>query len=549
MNITVKSFLLVFLICNASHAATWFVGIDNNECHFSDIQAAIDASSSGDEIRIASSGSPYINAFALPFQITHSLSIVGGYETCSDANNDIENNTMPEISSGDLTMDAFVVDNGGVPAEYSFENLVVSNSDTGILLLAVNATFSLSNVHFSENNMGMNSTTTSGIDVNVDNSLFEANSDGAILCVSGDSSFNLTNSEIKNHHISSATGVSALTFLAGCDVNIEYSVIQENSFPGNGGALNLQGGSSVNLTHVLFKNNQADSDLNGSGTGGALYANDNVNIEARATCFENNLASRGGAMALYGGSTITARRDVDNTGCHQYKGNTAQFSGGVIYMEGTSTTANLVDPIITENRANSAVVGDLEVGADLTLTNALITSNGDNGSNNFNDLNLFESGVQGQGGSLELQYSTIADNLVTGVTFNNGLFSSVRVSSSIISESNGNIYQAADPSVGIFECLIAHEDQSYNGVPGTILVADPLFENRTNGNYRLSSVSPAIDFCYQPQSLAGINTDYEADSRGVDHPEVTDNLGPYDLGFDAFDHLRLFRNGFNLCEI
>lgn len=515
------------------------VGLDGNpDCDYNNIQEAIDNSLPGDEIRLANHDMVYFENNILVGK--HDLSIRGGYSTCS-SNVPTENAHTIVHSLSEVTI--FKVNTLGANPRpvVDFSNLFLRGGFNAISLDNNNpSAVNVFNSVISGNRYAIQSMGPNGY-IGLTDSLIDSNTHGGIVCADPNSYLQISNSVVSNNH---ATAFDSPLDILDCEVEINDSSITSNSSKYNGGAINMRGGKLV-LNSVKFDGNMADSDSDGSGSGGAIHTSQNTEIIARSTCFQNNIAQNGGALALTGGSSYTGVRTGNANGCHKYKANKAFVSGGAIYLEGTGTSALISGAVITDNRADSGVVAVVFDGPNLTIRNSLVTSNGALGEGEFSDQYLFETGGIGIGmNNLEIQYTTISDNEHTGVILKNGFLSNLEVYSSIIYESDGVIYEGDAQASSIFDCLVAHESGSLtNG--SEILVSDPLFNDQDNGNYFLSANSPAIDLCsgLGPET----NFDYENDSRGIDDPSIINQNGPFDAGFDEFDYRILFRNGFEFC--
>lgn len=507
-------------------------------CTHDTIQAAVDASDPGEEVRITSVGSPYIGSINIG---SHGVSLKGGYLDCIAANADTESDTKPIIKANNPFNSAITVDNPS--GEVVFESMIVQDSDNGFDLKS-NFPVTLSNIDISTNTIGvlLDQYAEGSNELNINYTLIESNSLSGISCLDQDSVVNIHNSEVKNHQIVNEA-YSTLDFRSGCRINAQDSSIHDNSNVAGGGALRLEGGSVASLRNVVFQANQANSDGEGLGNGGAILATSGSNISAVSTCFIDNSASNGGAVALDGAS-FTASRGSQKSGCHKYQNNRASNQGGVFFV-GFASSAILDSAVVQESRADQSIVATVIVGSYFGIINSLITNNGDSGSGDWADESLFGVALLGFGSTLDIWYSTIADNNITDIIIDD-LNGAVDVKSSIISD-QVDVIQTVTSNNDNFECLIAHENQSYSS--GSATVTDPLFKDRANGDFSLTATSPAIDYCYEAIQLNTVGDDYEADLRGVDHPGVADFLGPFDLGFNAFNHRILFRNGFDSCEL
>lgn len=121
------------------------------------------------------------------------------------------------------------------------------------------------------------------------------------------------------------------------NVTVLYSNFTENSAVSNGGALALKA-SGVNITHVLFKSNEAGE------SGGALYVGGTgTRNVVWYTVFENNTAKdHGGAINWLANSGEVFYSNFTN--------NSAVYGGG-IYLNHISSSSKIVNVIFTGNRA------------------------------------------------------------------------------------------------------------------------------------------------------------------------------------------------------
>lgn len=515
------------------------VGLDNNpQCDYDNIQEAIDNSLPGDEIRLANYNMPYFEDNILVGQ--HNLSIKGGYSTCSSTVPSEDARTIVH-SLNEVTI--FKVHTLGADPRpvVDFSNLFLRGGHTAIRLdsnapsaVYINDSIIAGN-RFAARATGPNSF------LSITNSKIDSNTQGGLVCADNNSFLHISDSEISNNN---ATSFDSPIEILDCEVEINNSLIANNSSVDDGGAINILRGK-LTLNSVIFEGNLADSDSDNNGNGGAIHAASDAEIIARSTCFKNNTAQNGGALALSGGSKYFGVRIDNENGCHKYTTNKAKAFGGAIFLEGVDTSALISGAEIKDNRANHSVVAEVLDGPNLTIKNSLVTSNGNSGQDEYNDQNLFGTGGIDEGQSIEILYTTIADNNHTDTMLTGNSLTTLNVFSSILFETGGSIYDGQAQSAS-FECLITHESDSL--INGTdILVTDPLFKDQTNGNYFLSKNSPAIDLC--SNLVPATNFDYENDSRGIDDPSIVNQNGPFDAGFDEFDYRILFRNGFELCEV
>lgn len=281
--------------------------------------------------------------------------------------------------------------------------------------------------------------------------------------------------------------------LSGADLTVTAMTMAHGASDKGAAVLN---NGTLSVTRCLIADNTA------SVSGGGLYSSPGTTLTVRDSTFSGNFGNdnTGGAITVQGGNALV-------TGSLFYN-NTASFSGGGIYSNGTVVVANstffgnagqqgsaLYDDVghgmtvINSTVAGSIIPGDgsaVRVITDtMTIRNSIV-ANGSPG----NDCTHFN-------GSVDIQDSLIGDGscgVTTGV--------------------NGNL--TGDPMLG---------GLSANGGPTLTLALLP--------------GSPAIDagddaLCGDPDSVAGV------DQRGVTRPQGAHcDMGAFELS-DV-----IFGNGFD----
>lgn len=226
----------------------------------------------------------------------------------------------------------------------------------------------------------------------------------ALLTVDADSKGRIVqiNSATDNQTLT----ISALTLTGGLIVN------------GNGGAINVEDGETVNLSDCVITNNVADN-AGSSGNGGAIDTRLITTLTITNCTFSNNTADFGaGAIRLLNGGTATISNSTFSgnncLGCgggainstsatlnlrnSTFSGNQGNGGGGAINTGGGGT-ANLSNVTITNNAITSGNGGGIAVvSGTANIKNTVIAGNTDNGGEandcsgtiNSQDFNLIQ---------------------------------------------------------------------------------------------------------------------------------------------------------------
>lgn len=340
-----------------------------------------------------------------------------------------------------------------------------------------------------------------------------------------------------------------------------------NTATENGGGVAVSGGSTANFYGNLFcffscngnnedpvsiTSNTADSDDNSTGSGGGIYVTGANSIARLSNGLINaNVSHRGGGVAVDDTASFESNSiftsfftgyEVDcwsPGSCTQIKdNNAANYAGGLEFLNGT--TGEIVHTHITGNRANNVTaLYARNANTTVDVNTSLIANNGDGGANGFNDSKAIR---QFDNSTLNIAFTTIADNDVVNTVIENNT-ASINVGSSIIHQSNGStVYAESAPVANVFDCVMANEVASIPG--GFFVIADdPEFVDRNNGDFHLNeNISPAVDYCDDGGTPADFN-DIDNQQRPWDWSNISNNLGPFDLGFDETSDL-IFKDGF-----
>lgn len=348
-----------------------------------------------------------------------------------------------------------------------------------------------------------------------------------------------------------------------------------NSATENGGGIYAEEGSTINLFGNLFcpfgcfgyadqpvnvQLNVANSDDDFSGSGGGVYATGtNTTLNMGNVLFSENTAYNGGAVNLADSATATINERENFSflilfggdlgcwspgSCNQFTGNKASGFGGGFFLESASK-AEVYRSHIQRNRANSGTaISTINENSRFEGEGLLITGNGDNGTDGFSDNNVIKAFDKS---FIQIAWSTLADNNLnnTAEVLANSESTTI-MASTIMHEPNPvPVYGFISPVLDTFDCMVVHEEASIDasGSSFNIVVDDPEFIDRANGDYHIDPmISPALDSC-DGGIVTPRFTDSDGDERGFDWPNVTNNLGPFDIGYDEQSDI-IFKDGF-----
>lgn len=488
------------LLCSTAHAAVITVGA--SDCDYTDLQAAVDAASAGDELRLRAQTFPV--AFV---SIQKSLSIRGGYSACGDSSPGLGLNSTLEGNG----LDGVVAVSGGAGVIVELQRLSITGGGStlfgGGVSVSSGSTLRLSTVTVEGNSaefgggifIGPDSVLEHGGPLTVQNNTADfgggifANDRAVLDFTTG--GFNAIDIG-SNNAVNDGGGVyvaddgQLLT-----DSGRPFSVDMNQA--GFGGGIFAETSAVIDARGVTVTSNVADSD------GGGLYvAGDRKAAVATTISFdgdsliENNLATRGGGVALGAGPGYIVRVGGDifsnlttgdgggiwhggggelsasavflrgnqaggNGGCHFQQagltefgflscvGNRADADGGGAFVADEGELSVSVQAVFSGNRAGAngggiaLLAGFLFMdgsGPDLLLAHSNVAETGNGG------------GLYSSGGAVALRYAVLgADGLGNaapqgsggGAYLSSGFFSSMwntRVVDNSASGSGGGLY-------------------------------------------------------------------------------------------------------------
>jgi predicted outer membrane repeat protein len=520
----------------------FYVGSDN-DCDFLTIQAAINAANSSQnppEILIADNKN-YIENLNISL---NNILIDGSFANCTDARNGVHGGNKAKLKGFLGTQFASIKITG---LFVIIKNIQLDTNTSGGILANATSVITLENLLFFQ--LGDSAIKIEGdgpIDLKIKNSLFLLNSAtrGAAINCSG-----IENTNILFHSIEVTDGSGfannfastggAVDLRDGCSFSMFDGGFQNNNSAFSGGAIAAYK-VEVDLNRVTFTENIS------GGQGGAIVAEESQ-ITANASRFiRNESTDIGGAIAINPNSTLKLESSMENCinsiKCSLFDGNKST-NGGAINSFGN---IDISSTYFENNRANVGTALSLSFNTITKIEGSVFNHNGNHAANGFDDRNvIYASGDQ----NTTISYTTFADNKVLFSTFKQEFPSFLNVYSSIIYDpSSGDVFDSDAGSNQNINCLIVHEDQSFDANNAFVTVADPMFVDATNGDYHINAaISPAVDYCTNTQAMA-VYQDIDFQNRGFDDPDVT-NLGNnplaiYDIGADESYGNDIFKNGF-----
>jgi hypothetical protein len=325
-------------------------------------------------------------------------------------------------------------------------------------------------------------------------------------------------------------------FVSGMSVQVSDCAFTDNYAHHTGGGLTILNSGDVEVADCSFTGNRAEF-FNGGGLYISSAAFDmHPGIVTMTVCdchFENNTASNGGALAL-----IHAEQQIQSMllsyidGC-RFRANTGYGGGGAVHCRDLQQEGFM-------RFTNCLFNGNTALDYDPQFPDQPYAKGGAGGC-----FSIFEA-------NLDITNCTMTNNSVRGM--GSVLFG---VRNSIITMRNcilwGNFLEGEVHNIpftfwdtqsiifSIAHSIVDGGAEAYG--TGPILDVDPMFVDPANGDYSLSSGSPAIDAGDNLALPPEIGFDFANQPRYVNLPGVADTgtgsspvvgRGPIDLG--AFEH-------------
>ncbi|MCX7544433.1 hypothetical protein [Marinicella gelatinilytica] len=561
---------------------------DNSQCDYfigsTRIQDAIDDNHT--EIRIVEG--TYKENIVID---NKNVQLLGGYETCSDANNDIYNLDHVYISpnsgsgkpaikiTGDSTRNFVRMRSIFLSLGEAHGGLYIPDADLGLEIES-------SIIAINKGGYGGGLSVVNGrTDIYTDDLRIYLNRasvvGGGLYCSGSNNHIIMETKDIIAPIIfqnEATNGDGGGAYISnGCNFTSysgnddDTSGISNNEAAGDGGGLYATSGAKVylngnrycNTNNICYGDNErpvnlsgntADSDQSNIGSGGAIYAT-GVNTAVYGNNLKINLndANGGNAATIAEGALFQTQTTYNNGAyghsnscwangrCNQFVGNNStNINGGGAFQVNSGGQLDIKRSHIEGHYAYGSAVFDISNGSNLNLESSYVTGNGDNTKPG----NSYPIGVY-SGSSARIAYSTIADNYApdnNATIVNNS--SHLAIYSSIIHEqSNAMALVNSNVLSSEIDCLIVNK-RGYINDPRTI-EADPEFVDRANNNYKLNAaISPAVDYCDNSHVQTSL-PDTDREHRGWDDYSVTNVYGAYDVGADeSYDNDIIFKDDF-----
>ncbi len=517
------------------------------------------------------------------------ITIKGGYDNCTDAENNTRNNTRQTITGvAGAGMPTILITGNTQRNEVNLEYLSIQGGEQGSFsngggIATVAADLSL---NITDSDLFGNSANAGGglnvLDGNTDVVITDsaisfntARTGGGIYCSGTDASILITETQarlsiVRSNRATDTFGNGdgggaliengcALSSFIGGPINSGSQGFFNNSATDHGGGIAVKSGASLYMNGSLFcpfffcigNNNTAasivanvaDSDENQTGSGGGIYV-EGINSEATLiNAFINfNNARLGGGIYASDQSKVTIETAYSSGTCWR-PGYCSQITsnssiGGAGIFAGSGADINISNTYFQLNKSNSGSAMSLFTSGAVTtkavIEGSLIVNNGDTNS----IATFFNVGAE-----LSIRYSTIADNQVINNESNIYSEGDLTLVSSIIHNTDGSKVYLSGPggTVGQY-CLMVNETNTLPADINTVL-NDPQFINREDGDFHLTSKSPAIDFCDTLVFGPRFN-DSDNDPRIFNDPTVLNRIGSIDLGYDeTYENDIIFRDG------
>jgi len=356
--------LVVSVMSGATFADTWTVD-DDGKADFDNIQAAVDASSDGDEIIVMpgtytnSTGSPIVN---IDYKSVTLRSSSGPANTFIDGQNFCSAIRLFSNSTSGTTIEGFTIRNcygysgSGVNSyqtNTTVNNCIFTNNESsygGACHMSYSAQFTncifMNNVARNVVAFSWGGAIYASNQVSISNCHFVGNiaKDGGISseggAVFGDAGCNISINMCTFESNSAETYGGALRFFGG-KVNINGSAFQSNQSGQSGGAISMGAQAGLTVAGTLFCNNAPDDiDEQYTDGGGNTFAESCDGEDDGACCINTSCSIMTSSDCSASGGTYLG----DNTNCNGdpcYIGSAMQWTVNGHWYQGVVSKTNL----------------------------------------------------------------------------------------------------------------------------------------------------------------------------------------------------------------
>jgi len=329
---------------------------------YATIQAAVDAASAGDAIKIAEG--IYTSEALQVIYVNKSITLSGGYTT-ADWNSSDPLNQPTVIDAEEVERRRGIVVDGTGVATITLTGLTVKRGgievsegggvyvENGTIILSDNVIHNNKSSHPGGSGVFVNDGT-----VTLNNNVIEDNSlaswGGGVFVSDGTVTMN------NNTFQGNSASYGGAIFVDGGSVILNSNTIQDNSASSYGGGVYISYGSVVTLNHNIIQGNSTTF-----RSGGGVSAGGTVTMDSNT--IQNNFAGdNGGGLSIGNGSTTMNNNIILD--------NTANASGGGIAISGSSVVVNAQNEIIANN--TSLWDGVYLSGGTLTAYHWTLVDNG-----------------------------------------------------------------------------------------------------------------------------------------------------------------------------
>lgn len=476
---------------------------------YTDLQDALDAAESGDEIWVAAGVyKPDMETFDTntSFNIPAGVSLYGGFGGGEDERTDRDTDYKP-VLSGDLNGDDIVID---ADWDYNQMQLMGRRSDNSTSVVEMTETDALID-NFTVRNGGNSSNDGAGLYLNrdgsINNLIFESNlaSQGAgVFYEEGPSSTPnaiLTDNIFRRNYAQDGAGMFVDSDV---DLTLSDSLFQDNYATDEGGGMCLSS-STINatITNTIFENNHADE-----GAGVYVSLSDSVDVTFDDVIFRDNIAESngGGLYAEFDDYSGPQELIITNTlfENNQANGSNSSDGGGAIFVEtyygeGSGNEMRVQNSIF---RGNSAPNGSARGGS------IYIDQTDDTGSSSYEIMTIniydsvFDNNSADDGGAIFYNFTSSdpSYDIVNSIFYNN----SARDSGGAIAIADND----ESPTLDIISSHFVNNSAGTNGGAVAVLEANGLDLNIFNSIFWGNTASGSGYMIHSSDSDANIDLNY-----------------------------------------